>query len=68
MVKSLKRVVKTLVVEGLAGYVRERKRYQTNIQNESKIHLESIQNQCENDAQKSDAKMVENCAKMDAER
>ena len=40
MVNSLKFIAKTIVVEGFAGCVRERKGYQRNIKNESKIHPE----------------------------
>ena len=38
MVNSFKLIVKTMVLEGFAGWVCERKRYQTNIKNESKTH------------------------------
>ena len=38
-VKTCKFIFKTMVVEGFAVCVRERKRYQTNIKNETKIHL-----------------------------
>ena len=38
MVKSLKPLVQMMVFEGVAGRVPERKRYQTNIKNEGKIH------------------------------
>ena len=72
MVKSFKFIAKTMAFEGFAGCVCERKSYQINIENESKIHpeiiLNSIQSRCENDAQKSDAKMMENYANTDPQR
>ena len=37
-------------------------------QMKAKSISKSIQNRCENDAQTSDAKMMENCAKMDPKR
>ena len=38
IVKSLKFIVKTIVFDGLEGYMCERERYQTNIKNKTKIH------------------------------
>ena len=68
MVKSFKFIVKTMVFEGLAGCVREQKgiRQTSNMKPES--IYKSIQNRCEHDAQKKDAKRMENCAKIDPTR
>ena len=44
--KSLRLIVKTMCFECLAGCVRERKRYQTNINNAIKIHTKTMNNQC----------------------
>ena len=38
MVRSFEFIVTTMVLKGLAGCVRERKRYQTNIKNDTKIN------------------------------
>ena len=50
MVKSLKFIVKTSVLDGSEGCMYERQRYQKNIKNDTQIHPkideQSIQNSC----------------------
>ena len=53
------------VFEGFAGCVRERKRVQTTIINDTKIHSKIYENRCRIYARKSDAKMMEADVKMD---
>ena len=69
MEKSLKFIVKTYVLEGLAGCVRERKRYQTNIQNnhkiQAKINTQSMQSLCSKQMQKT-YKIIKNRAQKKA--
>ena len=68
MVKSFKFIVKTMVLEGLAGCVHERKCIKKYIKNEIKSFPKSVENRCENDARKSDAKIMENGANMESKR
>ena len=56
MVKSLKFIVKTNVFEGLAGCVRERKRYHKTSKMIPKSNTKSMTNPCKIHARKSDAK------------
>ena len=42
-VKTWSLIVKTMIFEDLAGFVRERKRFQQIITNDSKIHQKGIQ-------------------------
>ena len=56
MVKSLDFIVKTNNFEGLAGCVRERKRYQQTSKNILKSNTKSMTNPCKIHARKSDAK------------
>ena len=59
MCKNLEFFVKTIVVEGFAGCVRERKRYHESIKNDNKILSILIRNQCNTYARTSDAKNIE---------
>ena len=45
MVQSCKFIVKAMFFEGLTGFVRKRKRYQTNIENDTNIP-KSMKSQC----------------------
>ena len=69
MGKIIQIIVKTYYFVGLTGSVCERKRYQTNINNENKFTSNIDKKQrCGNDAPKSDANLMENCANMESKR
>ena len=63
-VKTCKIIVKTMVFEGVAVCVRERKRYQTNIKVETQIHLKintkPMWKQCSKKWCHHDGKLIEN--------
>ena len=59
MVKTFTFIIKVMVFEGLAGCVRERKRYQTNIKHDTKIHSKIYEKSMQNVCSKSDAKNIE---------
>ena len=52
-----------MVFEGVAGCVRERKRYQQNNKTIFKSMPESITNRCDDDVRKSEANMMEHGTK-----
>ena len=58
MVKTLKLIIKKNI-EDLAGCVRERKRYRTNIKKYTKPFPQSMNKQCNKYARKSDATNIE---------
>ena len=66
--QSFKFIVITLVFEGLAGCVRERKSYQQNIKIDTLIHPKSMIKQCRIYARERDARMIEHVWKMEAKR
>ena len=69
MVSSCKFVVQILVYECLAGCVRERQRYRTNIKHATKVHNNiDDKKQSSNDARTSDATNKENDETMESKR
>ena len=54
-----------IAFEGLAGCVRERKRYQQTFKNDTPIHRKSMNNRCRSYARKCDAQVVGQNANMD---
>ena len=67
-VKICKIIVNKCIFKGVAVCVSERKKYQTTSNIIAKIIPKSITTQCENNAQTSDAKMMENGANIDPQR
>ena len=60
MVNSLQFIVKTMLVEGLTGCVREQKMYQNSIQINTQIHTKIDENRSRNYVRKSIANSSEN--------